>query len=114
MNGSIEYDIEEVIRFCESGAPEAIGALVKDLNALADELDDCEDKFHCKGGDESNALMRIYRGFSAAIGKNNGSYSGEGCGGLVAASAQIVNTCYAEARADLKAQEMAQFANFKF
>ncbi len=114
MNGSIEYDIEEVIRYCETGAQESIVALVKDLNALCDELNDCEEKFHCKGGDDSNALMKIYRGFSTAIGKNNGIYSGEGCGGLVVASAQVINTCYAEAKADLKAQEAAQFTNLNF
>lgn len=113
-NVSVDYDIEEVIAFCENGAQTDIHNLVSDLNKLRDELVDCQDKFHCKGGDNANAVIKIYKGFADAIGKSSGISSGTGCGGLVVGAARIVNTCYAEATADLKAQEAAQYSGLNF
>lgn len=111
---SVDYDIEEVIAFCENGAQTDIHNLVKDLNALTKELDNCQDKFHCKGDDRSNAVLKIYNNFSEIIGFNNGLQSGKNLGACVVGSANIVNTCYAEAKADLKAQEAAQYSGLQF
>lgn len=114
MKSSIDYDIEEVMSFCENGAQTDIHNLVSDLNKLCEALDDCEEKFHAKGGDSENALMKIYRGFSDAVGKNSGLMSGSGCAGLAVAAARVVNTCYSEAKADLKAQEASQYSGLSW
>lgn len=111
---AVDYDIEEVIAFCENGAQTDIHNLISDLNKLTNELEDCQDKFHCKGGDSANAVIKIYKGFAAAIGKNNGLMSGEGTAGLAVGAARIVNTCYSEAKADLKAQDAAQYSGLNF
>lgn len=109
MGNAVDYDPQEVITYCERGAQEDLMNLVNDLNKLCTELDDCQDKFHCKGGDNANAVIKIYKGFSNAIGKSNGAYSGEALGGCCALTAQIINIIYGEARADLKAQEASQY-----
>ena len=101
---AVDYDIEEVIAFCEDGAQTDIHNLVSDLDKLAQELEDCQDKFHCKGGDNANAVIKIYKGLQ----------SGSGAAGLAVGAARIVNTCYSEARADLKAQEAAQYSGLNF
>lgn len=111
---AVDYDIEEVLAFCENGAQTDINNLVSDLNKLANELEDCQDKFHCKGGDNANAVIKIYKGFADAIGKSSGLMSGSGTAGLAVGAARIVNTCYSEAKADLKAQEAAQYSGLNF
>ncbi len=113
MAVSVDYDPEEVIAFCQNGAQTDLHNLVSDLNKLCEELEDCQDKFHCKGGDSANAVIQIYKGFSNAVGKSNGAYSGEALGGCCALSAQLINTIYSEAKADLKAQEASQYSNIR-
>lgn len=39
---------------------------------------------------------------------------GSGTAGLAVGAARIVNTCYSEAKADLKAQEAAQYSGLNF
>ena len=90
---AVDYDIEEVIAFCEDGAQTDIHNLVSDLDKLAQELEDCQDKFHCKGGDNANAVIKIYKGFADAIGKSTGLQSGSGAAGLAVGAARIVKTC---------------------
>ncbi len=111
---AVDYDIDEVISFCEDGAQVDIHNLVSDLNKLVNELEDCQDKFHCKGGDNANAVIRIYKGFAEAIGNSSGLYSGSGTAGLSVGAARIVNTCYSEAKADKKAQEAANYSGLNF
>lgn len=109
--GNIDYDIDAVIAFCQDGAQNGIHNLIKDLNLLVEDLDACQDKFHCKGGDSANAVIRIYKGFSTAIGKSNGKQAkgASGLGALAAASAMLVDSVYADAMNDKKAQEMSDF-----
>ena len=111
---NVDYDIEEVLPFCENAAQTDIHNLVSDLNKLTQELEDCQDKFHCKGGDNANAVIKIYKGFADAIGKNSGLNQGSGTAGLAVGAARIVNTCYSEAKADLKAQEAAQYSGLNW
>lgn len=111
---SVDYDPEEVIAFCEGPGQEDIHKLISDLNKLCKELDDCQDKFHCKGGDSANAVIKIYKGFASAIGKCSGLTSGSACAGLAVGAARIVNTCYSEAKSDLKAQEASQFSGLSW
>lgn len=104
----LEYDFDDVMSFCRDGAQNGIHNLISDLNALVGELDDCQDTFHCKGGDSANACMKIYQGFSTLIGFSNGvdalSYSA-GLASVATYGAQLVNTCYAEASEDKKKVE---------
>lgn len=108
MGVSVDYDPEEVIKYCQNGAQTGLESLVRDLNKLCNELEDCQDKFHCKGGDSANAIMQIYKGFSNTIGKSNGITTGEALGACCCLSAQIINIIYGEATADLQAQEASQ------
>lgn len=112
MANAVDYDPERVMENIVSKYCGMVDNLASDLNKLAKELDDCQDKFHCKGGSEANAVMEIYKGFQTAIGKSNGNFSGEGLGGLTAASASILNTVYSEAKVDW--ERLQQSNNFKF
>lgn len=109
MGVNVDYDPEEVVQYCQNGAQTGLHNLIDDLNQLCNELDDCQDKFHCKGGDSSNAVIQIYKGFSAAIGSSNGSYSGTALGGCAAQTAHIINIIYSEAMTDMKAQEVSNY-----
>lgn len=93
---NLEYDFDEVIDFCAQGAQNGIHNLISDLNALCGELTDCEDHFHCKGGQSANALMKIYTGFSTAIGYSSGvdnTSGGSGLANVATYAASLVNTC---------------------
>lgn len=108
MKANLDYDFDEVISFCTSTAGDGINQLINDLNSLCNELDECQDKFHCKGGDSANAVIKIYKGFSATIGGSNGLYSlnnSTGLGKLATYAAVLVNTCYSEAVLDKKRAE---------
>lgn len=104
---NIDYDPQEVIDACPA-ACDAVENLVNDINKLCRSLDACQDKFHCKGGDSSNALMKIYKGFSTAIGSSYGKSANgaTGLGLLVVASAQTIDVMYNEAKSDLAAQHL--------
>ena len=104
----LDYDMDQVMEFCKSSAcTGALTDLAKDLNKLVDKLNNAEDHFHCKGGSSTNALMEIYNGFSACIGKSNGndSRSGSGVAAINCYSRDMFQTCYNEAAEDKKALE---------
>lgn len=100
MAVSVDYDPEEVMNNIKNKYVSSVEDLANNLNSLISELETCQDTFHCKGGSSSNAVIKIYQGFADAIGKSNGSTSGEGLGGLTAYSAAIMNTVYTEAKND--------------
>lgn len=105
MKENLEYDFDEVMSFCQNEGQTNINDLIKNLNDLVRALNKCEDKFHCKGGNDANALMKIYDGFSKTIGYSNGVYnlnSGAGLAKIGTYAASLLNTCYAEAAADKK------------
>ncbi len=108
-NGSIEYDIDVVIDYVTRTAPETVYDLVSNLNKLASELESCESKFHCKGGDSANALMKIYNGFSTIIGSSVTNVSGKGLAGCAAQSAHIFNVIYQEAKTDQQIQNSSNY-----
>ena len=108
--GTIDYDIDAGLEYCRGGAQDGVQKLVEDLNMLCNELDDCQDKFHCKGGDSSNAVIKIYKGFATAIGKSNGTMSGTALGGCAAQTGQIINIIYSEATIDKKAQDSSNYS----
>ncbi len=108
----LDYDMDEVMNFCKgSGCTGAMTDLVKDLNTLVDKLNNAEDHFHCKGGSDTNALMQIYNGFSACIGKSSGNNT-QGATGVAALNCyarEMFQTCYNEAEQDKKA--LASYEN---
>lgn len=111
MANNIDYDPEKVMENITSKYTNAVESLANNLNKLAKELDDCQDKFHCKGS-QPNAIKEVYDGFQKVIGYYNGPSGGEGLGGIVGRGAAIYNTAYSEAKIDW--DRLQQTNNFKY
>ena len=75
MKDNFNYDMDAVIEFCEDAKTRtALENLVTDLNDLRKYLNGAENSFHCKGGNDKNAVMVVYNSFSKIIGsKPNGN-----------------------------------------
>lgn len=112
MGRNIDYDPEKVMENITSKYVSAVESLSQNINKLAKELDDCQDKFHCKGS-QPNAIKEVYDGFKDVIGEYSGQQgSGSALGGIVGRSAAIYNTAYSEAKIDW--DRLQQTNNFKF
>ena len=95
----LDYNYDEVIEYCKGTAvQDSFEILDTDLNKLSEILDRLQESLHC-GLSTCPAFLQIYDGFSRTLGCFDGS-SGEGVALLMAFSAEIFNTCYAEAMTD--------------
>lgn len=100
MSTNVDYDYDEVIRFCQGEGQNYVNELANSLNSLSSRMETCQDAFHSK--ENKLVIGDIYRAFSTIIGS---TASNNGLSGLDSEAAKIINVCYSEAMSDKKILE---------
>ena len=105
MNVNFEFEPDDVMTYVKGGAQSGLNALKADLQALCQELDECQDVFHGSNRSGTNSgIQKLYNNFATLIGKATG-HRCSGCWGTAYATRTLLNESYRVAKVYQETQE---------